>query len=337
MAGPNSNPRHGESPLATFSHTSPVDRDARSGPGCGTRAGKQSHKCCINVRPQSWGVVPMDSTRMKTKRTVLTREERDVLILAALRPGGRHLSNSEIGERLSMSVNRVKTLLHQACVKLDAHNRNEAFLFAQKRGELCSSEYCSLDELAETLSSLGPDMLRRIAHLVRQKLEHGHLPGKDEQIIPTDRRQDAILTKRERDVLILVGRGLTNVEIADSLYISVDAVRTFLNRACNKLGACKRADAVVLALNQREIGIGEIFSVNELAQILAPWGAESVEKMAQLLNLRGVEQARHERDEPHVCADGKAIQLRGEHSECDRQMGNLNQLGAVMSSMPCDY
>ena len=221
---------------------------------------------------------------MKTKSTVLTREERDILILCAIHPHGKHLSNSEIAQHLGISVSRVKTLIHQACVKLEAHNRNEAIFFAMRRGEISLNEVYSLDELAEILSSLSPDMLRRIAHLVRQELEHGHLLGKDEQIICTDRRQDTILTKRERDVLILSGRGLTNREIADRLYISIGAVRTFLNRACTKLGARKRADAIVLALKQREISIDEITSLNELVQVLAPLGAESIEKLAQLLD-----------------------------------------------------
>jgi DNA-binding CsgD family transcriptional regulator len=220
---------------------------------------------------------------MKTRSTALTKEERDILILVALH--GQHLNNAEIGQRLGISVSRVKTLIHQACVKLEAHNRNEAIFFAiMKRGEISPTEVYSLDELAEILISLSPDILIRIAHLVRQELEHGHLPGKDEQIIRTDRRQDTILTKRERDVLILVGRGLTNKEIADRLYMSIAAVRTFLSRACTKLGARKRADAIVLALKQREISVGEIFSLNELIQSLAPLGAESIEKMAQLLN-----------------------------------------------------
>lgn len=220
---------------------------------------------------------------MKTKSTVLTKEERDILILAALH--GQHLNNAEIAQRLGISVSRVKTLIHQACVKLDAHNRNEALFFAiMKRREISPTEFYSLDELAEILISLSPDMLRRIAHLVRQELEHGQLPGKEEQIICTDRRQDAILTKRERDVLILVTRGLTNKEIADRLCISISAVRTFLNQACTKLGARKRADALVLALKQREISLGEIFSLNEVVQSLAPLGAESIEKIAQLLS-----------------------------------------------------
>jgi DNA-binding CsgD family transcriptional regulator len=219
---------------------------------------------------------------MKTKSNLLTKEERDVLILGAIHPRGSHLSNSEIGQRLGISVSRVKNLIHQACLKLEAHNRIEAIFFAMKRGEISLNDVYSLHEIAEILSSLSPDILRRIAHLVRQELELGHLPGKDEQIIPTDRRQDTRLTKRERDVLILAGRGLTNMEIADRLYISLSAVRTYLNRACTKLGARKRADAVVLALKQREISVGEITSLKEVVQGLAPVGAESLEKMAQL-------------------------------------------------------
>lgn len=219
---------------------------------------------------------------MKTKRTVLTREERDVLILVA--PHGKHLNNSKIAKRLGVSVNRVKTLIHQACVKLEAHNRNEAIYFAIRRGEISLDEVYSLDEVAEILSSLSPDVLIRIAHLMRQELDHRHLPGEDEQIIRTDRRQDTILTKRERDVLILAARGLTNREIADILYISIGSVRIFLYRACRKLGAHKRADAVLLALKQREIGVGEITSLNEIVQNFASSGAESLEKVAQLLS-----------------------------------------------------
>jgi DNA-binding NarL/FixJ family response regulator len=223
-----------------------------------------------------------DSTRMQTKSTVLTREERGLLILATLH--GQQLSNSEISQRLGVSVSRVKRLVHLACVKLEAHNRAEAIVFALKRGEISLNDIFSLDELAEILSLLSPDTLIMIAHLVRQELELGHPRGKDEQIIRTDRRQDAILTNRERDVLIIAGHGLTNKEIADRLCISIGAVTTFLNRACRKLGARRRTDAVVLALKQREISAGEILSLYEMLQFLAPLGAESIEKIAQLLS-----------------------------------------------------
>ena len=219
---------------------------------------------------------------MKTRSTVLTKETRDILLLAASH--GKHLNNTEIAQRLGISVGRVKTLIHQACLKLGAHNRSEAVVLALKRGEISLNEVYSLDELAELFSSLSPDMLRRIAHIVRQWLDHGYLLVEDEQNIYTDRRQDTILTKGEREVLILAGRGFTNKEIADKLYISPDTVRNFLNRAFTKLGAYKRSDAVFLALKQREITIGEIGSLDEVVQGLAPLGAESIEKIAQLLN-----------------------------------------------------
>jgi DNA-binding CsgD family transcriptional regulator len=218
---------------------------------------------------------------MKTKGNVLTKEERAILILAAPHPSSKHLSKADIAQRLGISVSRVKTLIHQACVKLGAHNRNEAIFFALTRGEISLSEVYSLNELAELFSSFSPDMLRRIA---RQGLGHGYLTGKDERIIYTDRRQDTILTKSERDVLILASRGLTNKEIADRLYISSGSVRIFLNRACMKLGARKRSGAVFLALKQREITIDELASLNEVVQALVLLGAESLEKIAQLLN-----------------------------------------------------
>ncbi len=221
---------------------------------------------------------------MKGTTAKLTAEERDVLVLAALHPCGKHLSNSEIGQRLNLPVNRVKTLIHQACLKLGAHNRYEAVIFAMKRGELSLNQFYSLEDLAGIFSSLGTDMLRRIAQLMRQEPEHGSLLEVDEQIIFTDRRQDTTLTQRERDVLILVGRGLTSMEIADRLYITVGTVGLFLSRACTKLGAHSRTDAVVSALKQREIGVGEILSFNEVLRYLAPLGADSVEKMAQLIH-----------------------------------------------------
>ena len=63
-------------------------------------------------------------------------------------------------------------------------------------------------------------------------------------------RLDAILdalTEREREVLVLVGEGLSNDEIAARLVISVHTVKTHVNRAMTKLDAHDRAQLVVLA------------------------------------------------------------------------------------------
>jgi len=221
---------------------------------------------------------------MKTRNTTLTREERDTLILVSRHPGGKHLSNSEIGQRLGIDVTRVKTLMHQACAKLNTHNRNEAVFLAMRQGEIRLDELFSLDELADILVSVGPDTLREIAHLIGVGLQHEHLPGKVEPTISMDRERKGLLTNRERDVLILASRGLTNAEIAKELFMSTSAVRTFLYRAFIKLGVKRKADAVQLALKTKEISVGEISSLDELENFLAPLGAGSIEKMAQLLD-----------------------------------------------------
>jgi DNA-binding CsgD family transcriptional regulator len=228
----------------------------------------------------------MDSMPMLTIDPILTREEREILILGAEHPNLKHLSNSEIGQRLGISVARVKSLIHQACIKLGADNKNEAVLLAMRRGEIHLNELLSLEELAEILCSLDPCILRKIADLVRHNQTQRILRERNETIIPIGRRHSGILTNRERDVLILASNGLTNTEIANKLCMTPSAVRTFLNRAFKKLGARKKADAVQAALKQREISVGEISSMDELASYLTPLGAESIENLAQMLDER---------------------------------------------------
>jgi DNA-binding NarL/FixJ family response regulator len=55
------------------------------------------------------------------------------------------------------------------------------------------------------------------------------------------------LTKREREVMALVGRGLTNDEIATRMVISPTTAKTHVSRAMTKLQARDRAQLVVFA------------------------------------------------------------------------------------------
>ncbi|RSN64367.1 MULTISPECIES: response regulator transcription factor [Actinomadura] len=57
----------------------------------------------------------------------------------------------------------------------------------------------------------------------------------------------ALLTDRERQVLTLIGRGLSNQEIGAELVISPATARTHVSRAMAKLGARDRAQLVVIA------------------------------------------------------------------------------------------
>lgn len=57
----------------------------------------------------------------------------------------------------------------------------------------------------------------------------------------------AALTEREREVLLLVARGLSNQEIAQQLFISPHTAKTHVNRIMTKVYAHDRAQLVILA------------------------------------------------------------------------------------------
>jgi DNA-binding NarL/FixJ family response regulator len=60
--------------------------------------------------------------------------------------------------------------------------------------------------------------------------------------------EPARLTTRELEVLTLVAEGLQHDEIGSRLGISSETVRTHLRKACDRLGAATRTQAVASAL-----------------------------------------------------------------------------------------
>ena len=74
--------------------------------------------------------------------------------------------------------------------------------------------------------------------------------------------------------------------IAEKLFVSVNTVKHVLNKACFKLGAHSREEAIRLALKQREIEVSEFVSLDEILPGLAHLKPESLAKIAQLLGQR---------------------------------------------------
>jgi RNA polymerase sigma factor (sigma-70 family) len=59
------------------------------------------------------------------------------------------------------------------------------------------------------------------------------------------------LTPREREVLVLIAHGLTNHEIASSLDVSLETIKTHVKRIFTKIGVHDRAQAVIAAYEAR--------------------------------------------------------------------------------------
>ncbi len=81
----------------------------------------------------------------------------------------------------------------------------------------------------------------------KQAMEHlSHLPGSE-------------LTEREREVLTLVARGLTNKQIADTLFVTEKTARNHVSHILDKLGLSRRSEAAAFAVEHRLVPPREQF------------------------------------------------------------------------------
>lgn len=83
---------------------------------------------------------------------------------------------------------------------------------------------------------IAPSVTRRLIEQFAARPD----PGASEHVLGP-------LTEREREVLVEIGRGRTNAEIATSLVISPLTAKTHVSRILTKLGARDRAQLVVIA------------------------------------------------------------------------------------------
>ncbi|MGT2828225.1 response regulator [Streptococcus hillyeri] len=67
------------------------------------------------------------------------------------------------------------------------------------------------------------------------------------ELMETIVQEEQLLSARERDVLKLLAKGLSNKEIASQLYLSDGTVRNYVTSLMTKLGANNRTEAVLIA------------------------------------------------------------------------------------------
>ncbi|GAA2782627.1 response regulator [Kitasatospora paracochleata] len=92
-------------------------------------------------------------------------------------------------------------------------------------------------------AALSPRITRRLLENVRPHLPEGGATVHDERL--------SRLSARERDVLVKVGCGLSNAEIAAALFLAEATVKSHLGRILHKLGLRDRIQAVVFAYESR--------------------------------------------------------------------------------------
>ncbi|MFJ8475221.1 response regulator [Kitasatospora sp. NPDC094011] len=85
---------------------------------------------------------------------------------------------------------------------------------------------------------IAPSVTRRLIGAFAAQRPRGEAP-------PPGRLE--VITDREREILTLVGRGLSNPEIAAELVLSIATVKTYMTRLLAKLDARDRVQLVILA------------------------------------------------------------------------------------------
>jgi DNA-binding NarL/FixJ family response regulator len=114
---------------------------------------------------------------------------------------------------------------------------------------------------AEEIGVSGVILKTRSADLLVDSLERimaGERVGFD--VDPATRSGPRLvdLSDRESEVLALIAKGLTNAQIAEELYLSIETVKTYVKRLYAKLDVHNRAQAAVAAsshqLTPRDIG-----------------------------------------------------------------------------------
>ncbi|MEU9848278.1 response regulator transcription factor [Streptomyces sp. NPDC047985] len=133
-----------------------------------------------------------------------------------------------------------------ACLMLTSFDDDEALLDAIMAGaagyvlkEIKGSDLvAAVRTLASGRSTLDPATTARLMNSLREE-EFGAESAQDDAL--------SGLSPREKDVLALIGDGLTNSQIGKRLYLSEKTVKNHISRLLAKLGVERRIQAAVLA------------------------------------------------------------------------------------------
>ena len=142
-----------------------------------------------------------------------------------------------------------------ACLMLTSFDDEDALLDAIMAGasgyvlkQIRGSDLVSaVRTVASGASMLDPATTARLMRSLRA--DPAETPGTSPEL--------ASLSPRERDILALIGEGLTNREIGKKLYLSEKTVKNHISRLLAKLGVQRRVQAAVIASQVERPNTGE--------------------------------------------------------------------------------
>lgn len=95
----------------------------------------------------------------------------------------------------------------------------------------------------------GEELVEAITAIHEGRTWESRDPGVDaDQAMPTWPGQEHDLSARESEMLTFIARGLSNQEIAERAYLSINTVKTYIRTAYRKIGVDSRSQAVGWAL-----------------------------------------------------------------------------------------
>ena len=109
------------------------------------------------------------------------------------------------------------------------------------------------EQLAEAVRTLAAGDALLAPPVTRRLVEHFAQTAQ-----PDERMLAALdeLTEREREVLTLVARGLSNAEVGRAIFLSETTIKTHVSRVLEKLGLKSRTQAVVAAYETGLVRVG---------------------------------------------------------------------------------
>ncbi|MDV4150906.1 response regulator transcription factor [Clostridium sp. AL.422] len=106
-------------------------------------------------------------------------------------------------------------------------------------------------------SIIQPEIAEKIISHMSEAINHNNFhsinkdtPKRIKSAMYKEEKNKCKLTEREREILHLVGKGLSNIEIAKSLYISVGTVKNYISNLYSKLQIVDRSKLILYAIKE---------------------------------------------------------------------------------------